>query len=453
MIFLQKIKLATAFCLIGSTYYQCGNSRKLASTAITNSTATTTTTTTMPTLIAKPEPNGLTDAWLYNLLQNDNTLKNILPNKKEYQTQIIYTQIDRDENNVPKFTPHYVNYDPNFYYYPASMVKMPIAVLALQKIKELNAKGIAITKETTMVTETATALQTAVYNDPNSADGKPTIANYIKKIFLVSDNDAYNRLYEFLGQEYINSNLQRLGFKNTEILHRLSVSLTADENRHTNPLKFIDANGKIVYEQPAQYNKKKYSKRNDKRGIGYMQSGKLVKEQFDFSGKNRMNLQDLNDVVSHIIFGNVAHKTTFDITETDRNFILQYMSQLPRETTYPSYLAPEYYDTYCKFLLYGSNPKTTIPNNIRIFNKVGDAYGYFTDAAYIIDTDANIEYMVSATIYANKDGIFNDDVYEMESVALPFFKSVGEVLYNYEKTRVRKNKPNLDGYKLVYGGE
>ena len=53
MIFLQKIKLATAFCLIGSTYYQCGNSRKLASTAITNSTATTTTTTTMPTLIAK----------------------------------------------------------------------------------------------------------------------------------------------------------------------------------------------------------------------------------------------------------------------------------------------------------------------------------------------------------------------------------------------------------------
>ncbi len=54
-----------------------------------------------------------------------------------------------------------------------------------------------------MITEAEDENQTRVYNDPTTEDGRPTVAHYIKKILLVSDNDAFNRLYEFLGQEYI----------------------------------------------------------------------------------------------------------------------------------------------------------------------------------------------------------------------------------------------------------
>ena len=62
-----------------------------------------------------------------------------------------------------------------------------------------------------------------------------------KKILLASDNDAFNRLYEFLGQEYINNSLRKMGYKDVQIIHRLDISLTEQQNRRTNPVRFIDS--------------------------------------------------------------------------------------------------------------------------------------------------------------------------------------------------------------------
>jgi hypothetical protein len=400
--------------------------------------------------IIKPFPKGKTDMWLNDLLKKDAYLTKILENSKEYQTQIIYTQIDRDNSNVPKFTTYHFNADPDFYFYPASMVKMPIAFLALQKIKELNDKGIAINKDMTMITEVSSPNQTPVYNEPTAIDGRPTIAQYIKKIFLVSDNDAFNRLYEFLGQEYINSSLQRMGFKNAEIINRLQTGMSVEENKKTNPIKFLDANGNLVYQQAEQISKKKYSKRNDVRGIGYMKGGIKINQPFDMSTKNRLNLNDMHEALSAVIFGTSIEKNkSFNITEEDRVFLLKYLSQLPKESAFPTYPAPEHWDNYVKFNLFGSEKKD-MPKNIRVFNKVGFAYGYITDAGYIVDFEKKIEFMLSITIYVNKDGIFNDDKYEDEEIAYPFMKRVGEVIYEYEKNRKKEVLPDLSKYILQY---
>ena len=396
------------------------------------------------------KPNGKVDKFLNELLQKDSFVAAILNNPTEYHTQIIYTKIDRNEKNEPAFTTHSIAADPSFYYYPASTVKMPLAFLALQKIKELNAKGINITKDMTMLTGTSTAIQTAVNADSTAPNNKPTIAHYIKKVFLVSDNDAANRLYEFLGQDYVNANLQKMGYTSTEILHRLSVYMPKEENRITNPIKFVDATGKVVYEQPAQINTTVYKTRKDFRGIGYMKGDSLVNESFDFSGKNRLCLTDLDAMLRAVIFMPfVPAQNKFNITAADRIFLLQYMSQLPKETTYPKYDTEEYFDTYVKFNMYGSQKNASIPSNIKIFNKVGDAYGYFTDASYIIDFKNNVEFVLSITIYANKDGVFNDDKYEMETIALPFMKRVGELIYAYENKRT-KNFVNLAEFKIQY---
>src|SRR4029079_12704606 len=160
----------------------------------------------------------------------------LIQHNDRWQIKIIYTQIDRKADNKPVLKNYYFNIDPGQYFYPASTVKMPTAILALQKLNELNIPGLE--KNTPMITEAAYSRQDAVYNDPSSQDGRPTIANYIKKIFLVSDNDAYNRLYEFLGQEYINNRLHEMGYDSAQIIHRLNISRTEDENRHTNPVKF-----------------------------------------------------------------------------------------------------------------------------------------------------------------------------------------------------------------------
>ena len=172
----------------------------------------------------------------------------------ENRVQIIYTQIDRGKNNPDsyreaKFTDHYFNVKDDEYFYPASTVKLPIAVLALQKLNELNIAGLDM--NTTMITEADYDGHTAVYNDPTSPDGRPAIAHYIKKILLVSDNDAFNRLYEFLGQEYINNTLHKMGYEDVQIVHRLDISMTEDQNRYANPVNFLDSNGKIIYAKPS----------------------------------------------------------------------------------------------------------------------------------------------------------------------------------------------------------
>lgn len=373
----------------------------------------------------------------------------IQQNRQSQKIQIIYTQIDRHENNHPVFKSFYYNYSPNDYLYPASTVKMPVALLALQRLNELNIKG--LNKNTTLITEAAYSGQTAVYNDPASLDGRPTIANYIKKIFLISDNDAYNRLYEFLGQEYINTQLQKMGYIQAEILHRLSIPLSPDENRHTNPVKFLNADGKIIYEQAMQANNSTYSKRQDVLGKAYYKGETLINEPLNFSSKNRMNLEDLTQVLKATLFPNaVSPKQRFNLTEADYRFVRQYLSQLPTETTTIAINdSIANWPAYVKFLLYGSQ-KDPLPRSIRIFNKVGDAYGGLIDVAYIIDLDKKIEFMLSARIYCNKDGILNDDQYDYESVGFPFMKQLGQLLYNYELKRKRTRQPDLSDFLFQY---
>jgi hypothetical protein len=70
--------------------------------------------------------------------------------------------------------------------------------------------------------------------------------------------------------------------------------------------------------------------------------------------------------------------------------------------------------------------KNPIPKNIRIFNKVGDAYGYLIDNAYIVDFENKVEFMLAAVINVNTDGVYNDGVYAYDSLGFPFFKKPRE---------------------------
>jgi hypothetical protein len=389
-----------------------------------------------------------TDAFMSSLLgRYPQYFDSIIKNKKEWNVQIIYTQIDRTARGKIQFTDQYYNLNPDQYFYPASTVKLPVAVLALQKLRELNIPGLDM--NSSMITEADYSGQTEVYNDPGTPDGRPTIAQYIKKILLVSDNDAFNRLYEFLGQEYINHTLHNMGYDDVQIIHRLNIFLTEDENRHTNPIKFYDTTGKMIYEKPAEKSSLEYARRNTKMGKGFIRNGNIVNEPFDFSAKNRLSIPDLHNILKAVIFPDkVPDRQRFHLSPDDYAFLHQYMSMFPRESVYPTYDST-YMDAYSKFLLWGEE-KGQQPGDIRIFHKSGDAYGFMTDAAYVADFKNKIEFMVTATIYCNSDGIFNDDKYDYETIGLPFFKNLGKVIYEYELKRKRKHLPDLTNMQFNY---
>ena len=394
--------------------------------------------------------NAITDPFLEQLLATDPELSGMIKHKKEWNTQIIYTQIDRGGNGVPVLTHHYFNVNPAQYFYPASTVKFPVSLLALQRLNELKEKG--IDRNTTMITETAGDQQTAVYNDPSSVDGRPTIGQYIRKILMVSDNDAYNRLYEFLGQDYINASLHKKGYDDVQFLHRLQISLSETENRKTNPVKFMGTDNSVLYDQPAMINSSQYAKRNDSLGKSYYQDGKLFNGPMNFSAKNSISLQDLHTILISLVFPDkVPAKQRFNLTADDRAFVLKYMSQYPTESTYPPYVSDiaRYWPAYGKLLLFGSQ-RGALPKNIRIFNKTGGAYGQLLDVAYIVDFEKGVEFFLSAVTYCNSDGVINDDKYDYNTIGIPFMQHLGQTIYNYEVKRPKKHQPDLSEFKFIY---
>lgn len=374
----------------------------------------------------------------------------ILKHRQDWNVQIIYTKIDRDKNGKPVLEQHSFNVDTSRYFYPASTVKLPTVLLALQKLNELSGKGIG--RSTTMITERSADWQTAVYNDPTTIDGKPNIAHYIRKILMVSDNDAFNRLYEFLGQDYINDQLHKKGYSSAQILHHLNIFLSEEQNAHTNPVNFLDENNRVIYAQPAQITHQKYPARNDSIGKGFYRGGILVNSPMNFSKKNRISLQDLHNILISLIFPeSVNASRRFNLTEEDRRFILKYMSQYPTESIYPDYASDtvNYWPAFGKKILFGST-REKLPDHIRIFNKEGDAYGHLLDVAYVADFKNHIEFFLSAVIYCNNDGILNDDKYDYETIGIPFMKHLGEMIYDYELKRQRKYVPDLSSFEFKY---
>ncbi|MBX2928258.1 MAG: serine hydrolase [Saprospiraceae bacterium] len=373
--------------------------------------------------------------------------------KPEHQVQIIYTQIDRDAANRPRFTTHTYSVDKALYFYPASTVKLPAALLALEKMNKVQITG--LDRNAVMINGVASSPQTAATQDPTSANGLPSLAHYIRKLFIVSDNDAFNRIYEYLGQEYLTRRLWEKGYYDARILHRLSVSgFDAEANRHTNPVSFYTQppagqsieQSTLLFHQGEVYSKAspKFSLRNELRGKGYINpAGDLVNEPFDFRQRNYIALQDLHDIVQAVMFPDaVPDQRRFRMSEDDYRFVWRCMSELPRESDYPSYPEKDYEDGYVKFLLYGDT-KERIPGHIRIFNKVGNAYGFLTDAAYIVDIENGVEFLLAATVHVNANEIFNDGVYEYDAVGFPFLANLGRVVYAHELQRARKHRPDL----------
>ncbi|HEX7457376.1 MAG TPA: serine hydrolase, partial [Ginsengibacter sp.] len=272
----MKIKSLLLISLIPVLLYACGSPKKIQAinpSKIIDTVSTKIKDTTVNNVIPETD-NSKTDSFLVDLLKEyPQYFDSILKNKKAWNVQVIYTQINRDKNNIPSFIDYYFNADASKYFYPASTVKLPIALLSLQKLNKLSNTG--ITKNTSMITEAGYSGQTATYNDPQTADGRPTIESYIKRIFLVSDNEAFNRLYEFLGQQYINEQLHDKGHEDAQILHRLDIFLSEDENRHTNPVKFLDNDNNVLYNQPLVYNTDIYAERRDSLGNAYYKDSLL----------------------------------------------------------------------------------------------------------------------------------------------------------------------------------
>ncbi|MHC2993418.1 hypothetical protein OB13_18250 [Pontibacter sp. HJ8] len=378
---------------------------------------------------------------------NDN-LNQVLRNPDQYRVQIIYTEINRDKHNKPSFKNHYFHYDPKLYFNPASTVKLPLAFMALEKLNTIQQKG--IDKHTPVVFDSSNVGQKPLHTDASAAGGLPSIAHFIRRALLISENDPYNRLYQFVGQQEINRSLRRRGYGGSRIVRQFA-GYTTEQNRHTNAFRFLNADGSTRYSQPSLYNPDPIDFSEEiKLGNAHFDSrDSLVNGPFDFTGHNKLPLEDLQQLLQSVMFpASVPKKQRFNLTPDDYDFLYRYLSQYPSETPYPKYDTTEFYDSYVKFFFRDSTHR--MPEQVRVFNKVGWSYGFLTDVSYVVDFENQVEYMLTATVYVNSDGVLNDGKYEYDTVGYPFLYNVGQIIYKHELGRERKHKPDLSAFKIKY---
>ncbi len=364
-----------------------------------------------------------------------------------YELQIIYTQIDRDAQNQPRFTLHTFHVNPRQYFNPASLVKLPVVALSLEKLNALHQLG--VTRRTIMATGTAFRCQTPVpFAAPADSDQTATVGNYIKRMLLVSDNSAYNRLYEFLGQRPLNERLTQLGYPNVRITRRFAPCDTA-VNRHTNPISFHTCAGDTLYKQPALTNPEPYTSPLGPvlKGRAYQVGKRIIRQPYDFTTANHLPLADISTLLRTLLFPeSVPAPQRPRLTAADYLFLRFYLHATPHESGFSPYASPRYFDAYKKYLYYGRNPTLAIENGLHIYNIVGMSHGFLADVAYFADSLHQSEFLLSAVVYVNSDGIINDGAYEYETVGLPFLVQLGQTVRQYEAARPRQYRPNLDEF-------
>jgi len=391
-----------------------------------------------------------TDSLLLRILEDnpDPVFRKVINDPEEYRYQVIYTRIDRDKSNRPSFHNYYLNVDSLRYFNPASTVKLPAAILSLEKLHELETYGVNL--HTSMLFDSSRPGQRPLYRDSTSASGLPSMAQFIRKALLVSDNDAYNRMYQFLGQQRFNGRLRDMGLTDVRITRQF-MGLSPEENRHTNPIRFVRDDGSLIRQQPAAYNPDPFDFSHINRmGRGYRDSkDSLVNQPIDFTFANNLTVEHLQAMLQSVMFHRyMPARKQFGLNDDDLAFLRRYLSQYPSESDYPKYDTSKFYDSYVKFFFRDSTRR--MPKGVRVFNKVGWAYGCLTDVSYVADFMNGVEFMLTATVYVNLDGILNDDKYEYEEMGWPFLYQLGQTIYRHELKRKRAHRPNLDEFRMEY---
>lgn len=339
----------------------------------------------------------------------DPAIKKVMADPSKYELQIHYSQIDSTEEGI-RFTDYRFGGKNDGYFYPASTVKLPMALMAASFMNE---QGLPLSTPYWIAGDTLAH----------------SVADDIRQILAVSDNEAYNRLYELIGRDHVNKEFARMDLR-IWIAHRLSTPDAAIDQRKE--LHFVVGKDTLILGGGTDRELLPNLQMGTIKGKGYMQGDSLVNSPMDFSFKNNYPLSSQHELLKRLFFPDLyPEEQRFKLRPEDQDLIIRSMYQVPR---FQGYDESEYYDGYVKFFMYGAT-RQRMPENIRIHNKVGYAYGTLTDAAYIVDSQTGVQFMLSATLLVNEDEIFNDDVYQYDTVGIPFLAALGQAVYNMELER------------------
>ena len=363
--------------------------------------------------------------------------------RPEHEVQAIYTRIDRDRSSRPTLTSAPLALAPERWFSAASWVKLPAVLLGAERLTSLGLDASA-----RIALDRPPATGNWDVTEPLDEPFERTV----RRVFVVSENVPFNRLYEYLGQRELGEQLTAHGYADARVIARLG-SGDAEQNRSVGGRRVLDSGGTTIDRREARRNdaEPSFPFAPVLKGRGWQaDDGSIVPGPHDFSRTNFIPLSAMHDMLAALVCPEAAAPAArWQLSENLRHTLLTELARWPRESIDPVYPTPEHFDGFAKFFIVGDT-KANASADVRQFSKSGQAYGYLQDCAYVVDRAAGVEFLLTATIHANADGIFNDDKYEYDQVAIPFLASLGRAVLDYERSRPRAIRPNFAGLPTVW---
>jgi len=382
---------------------------------------------------AATQPNRMND--LTPILHlHANQFARVLTNAGEQRVQILISEVVNDRHGSPRLRRHGYRVGAE-YFYPASSIKLCAAVAALQTIEKLQTEnGTGDLLAAPLEIAPLFSGDAAQTNDTsNLKSGRITVGHEIRKLALVSDNQSFNRLFELAGHAQLNRAMHELGLRSVVINHRLSETRNIP-NPRASSLVDIYPEGAAPIVIPARVSELKLTNAAARLlvGRGFIRGDQLVNEPMDFAGRNGISLVDLQDLLIKVARPDIELGTPeLRISPAHRAFLLQAMTEYPRESANPVYAAKDFPDHWSKYLLPGVRrvfPNQQPGERVESTGKNGRAYGFSIENSYLRNPKNGRAIFVTAVIYTNADGILNDDKYDYETAADPFLENLGELV-------------------------
>ncbi len=341
-----------------------------------------------------------------------------------HAVQVRWIRIVRDAAGARRFVAYDHGLSPRRWFPAASVAKLPMALLMAEAVQ-------AAGGDADSVLRLDGAPASGEWGDESLDD---TFARGIDRTFAVSDNRPFNRWYELLGGERIHRRLAELGYPHVRLISRLGSS-DAEPNRRSGGGALISADGRMLRHFPADIAKpRRFPFGPVLIGDGWRNDdGTLLPGPHDFSRANFMPLADsLRMLQAFVSPESVPAAQRWAIHDPLRARLLRALALRPRESVSPTYPEADYPDGYARWFFVGDGA-ARYPDGLSVSGKSGMAYGSISEAAYVVDRDSGAEFMLAASILANADGIFNDDRYEYNTVAIPFMAALARAVLDFER--------------------
>ncbi len=343
----------------------------------------------------------------------------VLTADPRYRVQIVYAPLRHDDDGQLHVEDVFTWQLDNEHWFPAmSLVKLPMALLVAET---LSAYHVGF--------DSRLELDRRPVNGewPDGEPDRELVARSLRRMLVASDNAPFNRFYDFIGPEALNSRLAAMGYANARIISRLGVEPGRDQ-RSTVSGSLLSGSGRPVLRWPARTSPVlTVGLEHTTLGTAWVDAkGHQQNTPMDFAGANYLPLQDAFDMLRALLYPEqTPPRRRWAINASLRAQLIEMLGLTPRESIDPQFPAAQFPDSGNAYFVTGDSGTRERAPKLTLTGKNGMAYGYVGDVRYLHDSEARAQCLLAAVIYCNADGVINDDQYEVESIGIPFLAALG----------------------------